>query len=114
MARGIDEVQLIGLPIEGGIGQRDRLRLDGDATFTLNRIGVQHLRFHLAFGEATANLDDAVCQSRFAVIDVGNDRKITNVLHVAAKSPNPWLKTLSAIMPERCLGRSFSVELADG
>jgi hypothetical protein len=42
---------------------------------------VQHLGFHLAVGEASAALDQAVRQRGLAMVDVGNDGEITDVIH---------------------------------
>jgi hypothetical protein len=39
------------------------------------------LRFHLAVREATATLDQAISERRLAMIDVRNDRKISDVIH---------------------------------
>src|SRR3546814_10437129 len=42
---------------------------------------VEHLGFHLARGQASAQLDDAVGQGRLAVVDMGDDREIADVPH---------------------------------
>src|SRR3546814_10234656 len=63
------------------VRQRYRLGLDGDAAFALDRVVVEHLGFHLARGQASAQLDDAVGQGRLAVVDVGDDREIADVPH---------------------------------
>ncbi|KAG1446757.1 hypothetical protein G6F57_017240 [Rhizopus arrhizus] len=81
VARGIDEVQVVGLPVLGQVRQRHRLRLDRDATLALDRVGVAHLRFHLTGLQATAELDDAVGQRGLAVVDMGNDGEVANMLH---------------------------------
>src|SRR6185312_14522232 len=77
----VDEVELVGLAVARRVRQRYRLRLDGDAALALDRIVVQHLRLHLAIGQATADLDDAVGQGRFAVIDVGDDGEVADQFH---------------------------------
>ena len=59
----------------------DALRLDGDAAFALQVHRIEHLRLHFARLQAAAQLDEAVSQRRFAVIDVGNDGKVADVLH---------------------------------
>ncbi|KAG1546637.1 hypothetical protein G6F50_013614 [Rhizopus delemar] len=78
VARGIDEVQVVGLPVLGQVRQRHRLRLDRDATLALDRVGVEHLRFHLTGLQATAELDDAVGQRGLAVVDMGNDGEVAD------------------------------------
>src|SRR5690606_5590487 len=47
----------------------------------LDRVVVEHLRFHLARGQAAADLDDAVGERRLAVVDVGDDGEIADLPH---------------------------------
>ena len=61
--------------------ERRRLSFDGDAALTLQIHGIEHLRLHLAIGEAAAQLDEAVGQRRFSVVDVSDNGKIPNLLH---------------------------------
>ncbi|MNT44826.1 hypothetical protein D3C72_1813690 [compost metagenome] len=81
MAGGVDEVQVVGLAVLRHVRQRHRLRLDRDATLALDRVGVEHLRFHLAGLEAATELDDAVGQRGLAVVDVGDDGEVADVPH---------------------------------
>jgi len=73
------------LTIAGTIAQRGRLGLDGDAAFALQVHGIEHLGFHFTIGQPAAQLDDAIGQGRFTVVDVGDDREITDMLHLAIK-----------------------------
>src|SRR3546814_12120248 len=52
-----------------------------DVSLPIYRVVVDHLGFHLARGQASAQLDDAVGQGRLAVVDVGDDREIADVPH---------------------------------
>ncbi|SVK46296.1 Uncharacterised protein [Acinetobacter baumannii] len=81
MARGVDKVKLIGLPIQRLVIQRDALRLDGDAALALQIHGIEHLRSHFTVGQATANLDNAVRQRRLTVVNMGNNGEISYMLH---------------------------------
>ncbi len=81
MTRGVDESQGIGLAVQGLELERDALGLDGDAPLPLDGIGVQHLLFHLARFQASAELEEAVGERGFAVVDVGDDGEITDALH---------------------------------
>ena len=45
---------------------------------------VEHLGLHLPRIEAAAFLDESVRQRRFAVIDMSNDGKIADILHLTA------------------------------
>ncbi len=87
----VDEVELIGLPVARGVRQRHRLCLDGDAALAFDRIGVQHLRFHLAIGQAATELDDAIGQRGFAVIDMGNDGEVADQFHGALAACRTWV-----------------------
>jgi hypothetical protein len=62
VARRIDQVQVVDLAIARLVAQRRGLRLDGDAALALEVHRIEHLRFHLALGQAAAQLDDAVGQ----------------------------------------------------
>ena len=77
----IDEVELIDLAIFRLVIQRDTLSFDGDTTLTLQIHGIEHLTRHFTIFQATAILNKTVCQSRFAMIDMRNDGKISNMLH---------------------------------
>ena len=81
VAGGVDQVQLVALAVLRVVEQRDALRLDGDAALALQRHVVEHLRLHLAVCQAAADLDQAVGERGFAVVDVGDDRKIADLLH---------------------------------
>jgi hypothetical protein len=69
------------MPIAGGVLQRGRLRLDGDAALALDIHRVEHLGFHLAVRQSTATLDDAISECRLAVVDMGNDGEVADVVH---------------------------------
>jgi hypothetical protein len=81
VAGGVDQVQVVDLAVARLVLQRRGLGLDGDAALALQVHRVEHLRVHLTVRQAAAQLDDAVGQRRFAVIDVGDDGKITYVFH---------------------------------
>ena len=62
MTRSVNQVELINLAIACLVRQRSSLRLDGDAAFAFEIHRIEHLRFHLAIRQSTANLNNAVCQ----------------------------------------------------
>jgi hypothetical protein len=66
-------------------GERRRLRLDRDPAFALEIHRVQHLLLHLARGQAATALDEPVRQRRFAVVDVSNDGKVADQVHVVRR-----------------------------
>ncbi len=81
VARGVDQVELIGLAIPGVVGERRGLGLDGDAPLPLEVHGIEHLLGHLPFRQPAAMLDETVRERGLAVVDVGDDGKVTDVLH---------------------------------
>src|SRR5690606_32111260 len=99
VAGGIDEVEEVRLPVARGVGHRDGLRLDGDAALALDRVGVEHLGFHLARRQATAQMDDAVSQGRLAVVDVGDDGEIADLLHAGYGGLGPGKLTRDYRIP---------------
>ena len=68
-------------PVSGGVFERRGLRLDGDAALALDIHRIQDLRFHFAIGKAATEMDDTVGQGGFAVVDMSDNGKITDVLH---------------------------------
>ena len=81
MAWRVNEVEVVDLAIERLVLQRSGLRLDGYPALLFNVHRVKHLRAHFARLQAPATLDQSIRQRGFAVINVGNDRKISNVIH---------------------------------
>ena len=78
VAGSVDQVELIGLAILRGVHHADGVGLDGDAALALQVHGVEHLRLHLARGQRAGQLQQAVGQRGLAMIDMGDDREITD------------------------------------
>ena len=78
VARRVDEVERVGLAATV-IRQPDGARLDRDAALALEVHVVEQLRLHLALIDRAAQLDEPVGQRGLAVVDVCDDRKITDV-----------------------------------
>lgn len=79
MARGVDKVKLIGLTIVGGVVQGHTLRLDGNTALPFQIHGIQHLLGHFTFTQAATDLNQTIRQGGLTVINMGNDREITNM-----------------------------------
>ena len=86
MAGRIDQIEVVQLSVFGLVLQGRCLRLDSYPPLFFNVHRVQNLGFHVARFQATAALNQAVGQRRFAVVNMGNDRKISDVLHQAEGS----------------------------
>ena len=75
---GIDKVKHILFAIASFVNTTHCLRFDSNATFTLQIHGVKNLLFHLTLGKSTGMFNQSVCQGRFAMVDMGNNGKITD------------------------------------
>ena len=80
VAGSVDKVQHILLAIARLINAAYRLRLDGNAALALQIHGVENLCLHLTFAQGSCIFNQAVCQRRFAMIYMGNNRKVTNMV----------------------------------
>src|SRR3546814_6374104 len=87
MAGCIHEVQLIGPAVLRGVFQTHCLRLDRDASLLLNVHIIKDLSGHFSIRKATAPLNQPVRQCRLAMVDVGDNRKITACIKVGHGSP---------------------------
>ena len=89
VAGRVHQVEDVGLAVLRRVVEADGLRLDGDAALALDVHVVEHLLDHVALGEAAGHLDDAVGQRRLAVVDVGDDREVSDLVpgsHAGASS----------------------------
>jgi len=77
----INEVEVINLTVLRAEIETHALSLDRNATLPFKVHGVENLMLHFAIGEATTQLDEPVGQRRLAVINVGDDGKVSDVFH---------------------------------
>ena len=75
MAGRIDQVEDVVLPRHPHV-----LGLDGDAPFPLDVHRVEVLGLHVAHVDGAGELEDAVGERRLAVVDVGDDAEIAELL----------------------------------
>jgi hypothetical protein len=61
--------------------QASGLRLDGYPPLFFNVHRVKNLCLHLSVAQAAAALNQAICKCGFAVVNVRNDGKISDVVH---------------------------------
>ena len=78
VAGRVDQVELVGLAVVRGVHHADGVGFDGDAALALQVHGVEHLGLHFARGERAGQLQQAVGQRGLAVVDVRDDREITD------------------------------------
>ena len=81
VARRVHQVELIALPLEP-----HGLRLDRDPALFLDVHIVEHLARHLARGEPAGGLDQPVGKRRLAMVDMRDDREITDFVKVVPMS----------------------------
>ena len=82
VAGGVDQVQDIGLTVLGGIFDPHGVGLDRDAALALDIHRVEELRLHIAFGHRPRHLDQPVGEGGFAVVDMGHDGEVTDVIEI--------------------------------
>ena len=80
VARGVDKVQHILLAVARLVNAAHRLRLDGDAAFTLQIHGIENLLLHLTLAQRSCIFNQSVRQGRLAMIYMGDNRKVANVI----------------------------------
>ncbi len=74
MARGVDDVDLDVVPVNGRV-----LRQDGDSPLALERVGVHHTLLNdLVCAEDASLAEHLVDQRRLSVIDVRDDGNVAN------------------------------------
>jgi len=79
VTRRIDNVELINLTIIGLIIQRHTLRFDGDPALAFNIHGIKDLFCHLSISQTATRLNKSVRKGRLTMVDVSDDRKISNM-----------------------------------
>ena len=87
----VDEVEDVVLAVLRAVVEAHRVLLDGDAPLLLELHGVQNLRAHFAGGERARGLEQAVGQRRLAVVDVGDDREVSDLRELSHVFWRAWL-----------------------
>ncbi len=87
VARSVDEVELIFMTVLRLVVQAHGLGLDRDAALTLEIHIIEDLVLHLALRQRPRALYQTIRDRRFAVIDMGDNREITDVFILHAHFP---------------------------
>jgi len=95
MPRGVDEVEREGFTCAAGVGKDHGLALDRDPAFPFNVHVIQDLIAKLALVHQPGVLDQPVGQGGFAVIDVGDDAEVPNMLHGQSLAKSCGLRVAS-------------------
>ena len=94
----VDEVQLIFLSVGSHIGDAHGLRLDGDAALAFQIHLVQVLLAGLALADDLGQLKDAVGKGGLAVVDMGDDAEIANMIQTGHGISCIGLRRLKSIL----------------
>ena len=78
----VDQVHLVGLAVVRLVFHAHRARLDRNAALALKIHIIQQLFLHLALGHGLALLEQAVGQRRFAVVNMRDNGKISDMLAI--------------------------------
>ena len=78
VARRVDQVQGIRLPVLRAVFQSDGTRFDGDAPFLFQLHIIENLILHDTRFDRSALFDQAVGKRRLSVVDVGDDGEVAN------------------------------------
>ena len=88
MSRRIDQIENIFLSIVRMVNRTDCLGLDRDTALTLQIHIIQHLILHLSLRQQTGLLDNTIGQSRFAVINMGDNTEISDMILIYFQRKN--------------------------
>ena len=80
VARRIDQIQAIGIAIFGFVIQAHGVCFDGDAALAFEVHVIEHLLGHITSGDGAGELKQAICQRRFAMIDMRDDREVSDAI----------------------------------
>ncbi len=80
MTRCIDEIQLVQLPVFCMVTHPHRIQLDRNAALAFQIHRVEDLLAHEPLVERPGELDKSVGKRRFAVVDVGDNAEITDMI----------------------------------
>src|SRR5205085_10917270 len=85
----------------------DGAGLDRDAALPLQLHVVKELLLHLTLGDGSCELDQAVCERAFAVVDVGDDAEIADMLIVDGHETSILVTKLRFVthVPKLCFER---------
>ena len=85
MTGRVHQVEDVVLAILGPIIEPDGLGLDGDAALALDIHRIEHLLAHVAQGHGAGGLDQPVGEGRFAMVDMGDDGEIADIVDAACR-----------------------------
>ena len=82
MAGGINKIKLVHAAVTGLVIKCYGPCLDGDATLLFDVHRIEHLIGHFPIGQATAELNESVRKRGFAMVYMGDNRKIADMTEI--------------------------------
>src|SRR6201999_1592639 len=83
--RRVDEIQYVILAVASLVIEPHGVGLDRDAALAFEVHVVEELVFHLAVRDGPGQLQNAASETRFTLVDVGNDREVSDEALVHAR-----------------------------
>ncbi len=80
--RGVDQIEDVFLTVFALVGHLNGVALDGDAPLSLQIHVIQGLLLQLTVGNRPGRLEQTVGQGALSVVDVCDDAKVADVLHI--------------------------------
>ena len=86
MTGRVDQIELVRVTVGRAVAQCGCLGFDRDTSFALEVHRIKHLRRHFPVSQTTADLNKPVREGRLAVINVRDDGKVADALHLGPDS----------------------------
>jgi hypothetical protein len=77
----VDEIEIIGQTVFGGVRQAYGLALDGNSPLSFDIHGIQDLIFEIPVRDHIRKLNEAVGQGGLTMVDMSDNAEISNIFH---------------------------------
>ena len=81
----VDQIEMIGHAIPGGVRQTYCLAFDGNSPLSFDIHGIQDLILEVTVRNHIRKLNKSVGQRGFSMVDMGNNAEVSNIFHVKIK-----------------------------
>jgi hypothetical protein len=98
VARGINKVDLIGLPIISLVRESYGLSFNRYPSLSLKVELIEELRLHLTSLKRTGRLKNTIRQSRLTVVNVSDDAKISDLISCGHNFLLPMSHVIAALL----------------
>ena len=108
MSGSVNEVKDIFNAIRMIVVDLDGMAFDGNTLFSFKVHVIEDLIHHFSFTDGIGGLKQSICQSRFTMIDMGNDAEIPDFFHRMGSA----VKRLVILFIEMCKVSHFKYAYA--